>query len=56
MMVGIAELKFGLILSLSKDEAVVRPVDASSFDKPRMRRMLAVTPKIISPSHAMSRG
>ena len=38
---GIAYLTFGLILSLSKDEATVRPVDASSFDKLRMRRMLA---------------
>ena len=32
---------FGLILSLSKDEAAARPVDASSFDKLRMRRMQA---------------
>ena len=37
---GIAHLTFGLILSLSKDEAAVRPVDASSFDKLRMRRLL----------------
>ncbi len=29
---------FGLILSLSKDEAAARPVDASSFDRLRMRR------------------
>ncbi len=32
----------GLILSLSKDEAAACPVDASSFDKLRMRRMQAV--------------
>ena len=29
---GIAYLTFGLILSLSKDEAAARPVDASPFD------------------------
>ena len=40
---GTTHLKFGLILSLSKDEAAVRPVNASSFDKLRMRRMPAVT-------------
>ena len=32
----------GLILSLSKDEAAAPPVDASSFDRLRMRRMQAV--------------
>ena len=38
---GIVSLSFGLILSLSKDEAAARAVDASSFDKLRMRRMQA---------------
>ncbi len=37
-----ASLSFGLIPSLSKDEAAARPADASSFDKLRMRRRLAV--------------
>ncbi len=36
-----ASVSFGLILSLSKDEAVARPVDASSFDKLRVRRRQA---------------
>ena len=45
---GIADLTFGLILSLSKDEAAVRPVDASSFDKLRMRRMQTFTPYLIA--------
>ena len=40
---GIAEFTFGLILSLSKDEAAVGPMDASSFDKLRMRRLPAVS-------------
>ncbi len=36
-----ASSAFGLILSLSKDEAAARPVNASSFDKLRMRRVQA---------------
>ncbi len=40
---GNAYVSVGLILSLSKDGAAARPVDASSFDKLRMRRMPAVT-------------
>ena len=44
---GIGDLTFGLILSLSKDEAAARAVDASSFDKLRMRRKLASTPRLI---------
>ena len=43
-MVGSAlrtSLSSGLILSLSKDEAVARAEHASSFDKLRMRRMQA---------------
>ena len=33
---------FGPILSLSKDEAAARPVDASSFDRLRMGRLLTL--------------
>ncbi len=40
MVGGLAKFTIGLILGLSKDEAPARPVDASSFDKLRMRRML----------------
>ena len=34
------------MLSLSKHEAAARPVDASSFDGLRMRRMRAVRPRL----------
>ncbi len=38
-------ITFGLILSPSKDGDAARVVDASSFDRLRMRRMPAADPR-----------
>ncbi len=45
---GMADLTLVLVLSLSKDEAAARAMNASSFGKLRMSRTPAFAPEVLS--------